>query len=98
MNQERVVGVRLIDDPLHVGQGQGARGLLWQVLARTPIAAERLPLEQFPAVELQATFGLTERSLKRMDGAATRHRDAHGDGERDVAEPARPSGMPRPSL
>ena len=50
-DQERVVGVRLVDDPLDVGQGEGTRVLAVACLARTPVAAERLLIEELLTVD-----------------------------------------------
>jgi hypothetical protein len=61
VKQERVVGVRPIDDLLHVGKGEGTRELAVSGEARTPIAAERLPIEELLAVELTAEIGLPKR-------------------------------------
>ena len=60
VDQERVVGVRLVDDPLHVGQGEGPRVLAVACQARTPVAAERLLVEELLAVELDAKLVLAE--------------------------------------
>ena len=60
VNQELVVRVRLLDDPLHVGQGEGARVLAVTREARTPVAAERLLVEELLAIELDAKLILAE--------------------------------------
>jgi hypothetical protein len=52
VNQERVVRIRLVDDPLHVGQAESTRLLAVACQARSPIAAERLPVEELLPVEL----------------------------------------------
>jgi len=60
VNQQRVAGVCLLDDPLHVGQREGTCAFAVAGTARTPIAAERLPLEEFLAIELHAKLVLAE--------------------------------------
>jgi hypothetical protein len=57
---EEFVGVRLIDDLLHVVQAEGAGLLAVTRTARTPIAAERLFLEELLAVELDTKLVLTK--------------------------------------
>ena len=61
VDQKGVVGVRLFDDPLHVGQREGSRSLAVAGLAGTPIATERLLIEELLAVELDAKLILAER-------------------------------------
>ena len=58
VNQERVVRVRLVDDPLHIGQAESTRLLTMAGQARSPVAAERLLVEELLPVELDAKLVL----------------------------------------
>ena len=72
VNQERVVGVRSVDDPLDVVQSESTCELAVAGLAGTPIATERLLLEQLLAIEFRKGWV-----------AAGACRESHHNGQRD---------------
>src|SRR5687767_15420294 len=61
VDQKGVTRVRLFDDPLHVLQRERSRLPAMAGLAGTPIAAERLLIEELLAVELDAKLILDVR-------------------------------------
>ena len=83
VNQERVVGVRLLDDPLHVVQGERTRALAVAGAARTPIAAERLPLEKLFLGRLSSMPSSAWPGPCERDRSLPRYRERDRDAQRD---------------